>query len=68
VTVYFGYFFQIKEIAYIDYWATYFHGKSYVFVLAKNGLGYILGDFFTNASGHPGKKQDCYLVREGLYS
>jgi hypothetical protein len=20
----------------------------------KNGLGYILGDFFTNSSGHPG--------------
>jgi hypothetical protein len=25
----------------------------YVFVLAKNGLGYILGDMFTNSSGHP---------------
>jgi hypothetical protein len=22
--------------------------------LTKNGLGYILGDFFTNSSGHPG--------------
>jgi hypothetical protein len=21
--------------------------------MTKNGLGYILGDFFTNASGHP---------------
>jgi hypothetical protein len=24
-----------------------------VLILAKNGLGYILGDFFTNSSGHP---------------
>jgi hypothetical protein len=26
---------------------------THVLILAKNGLGYILGDFFTNASGHP---------------
>jgi hypothetical protein len=26
----------------------------YVLILAKTVLGYILGDFFTNASGHPG--------------
>jgi hypothetical protein len=26
-----------------------------------NGLGYILGDFFTNSSGHPGEGE----VREG---
>jgi hypothetical protein len=24
------------------------------YFLQKNGLGYILGDFFTNAYGHPG--------------
>jgi hypothetical protein len=24
------------------------------FVLIKHGLGYTLGDFFTNSSGHPG--------------
>jgi hypothetical protein len=24
-----------------------------VFILTKNGLGYIVGDFFTNSSGHP---------------
>jgi hypothetical protein len=29
--------------------------KSYGLVLTKNGAGYILGDFFTNSSGHPGK-------------
>jgi hypothetical protein len=31
-----------------------FHGKSYVLMLTKNRLGYSLGDFFTNSSGHPG--------------
>jgi hypothetical protein len=31
------------------------HGNIYVFVLTKNGLGYILGDFFTNSSGHPAR-------------
>jgi hypothetical protein len=35
-------------------WATFFLGKIYVLILTKNGLGYILGDFFTNSSGHPG--------------
>jgi hypothetical protein len=25
----------------------------YVLILAKNGLGYIFGDFFTNSSGRP---------------
>jgi hypothetical protein len=24
-----------------------------MYILAKNGLGYILGDFFSNSSGHP---------------
>jgi hypothetical protein len=35
-------------------WATYLNGKSYVLIISKNELGDILGDFFTNASGHPG--------------
>jgi hypothetical protein len=30
----------------------FFHGKSYALTLRTNGLGYILGDFFTNSSGH----------------
>jgi hypothetical protein len=34
--------------------ATFFHGTNTVLILAKYGLGYILGDFFTNSSGHPG--------------
>jgi hypothetical protein len=29
-----------------DFWATFFQGKSYVLILAKKGLGFVLGDFF----------------------
>jgi hypothetical protein len=29
-------------------WATVFQSKSYVLILTKNGLGYILGDYFKN--------------------
>jgi hypothetical protein len=32
-----------------NYWADYFHGKIRVLILTWNGLG----DFFTDASGHP---------------
>jgi hypothetical protein len=31
----------------------FFPSKSYVFILTKNLLGYILGDFFTKPSGQP---------------
>jgi hypothetical protein len=34
------------------YWATFFHG--FHIKCDKSVLGYILGDFFTNLSGHPG--------------
>jgi hypothetical protein len=34
-------------------WSTFSHVKSYVSSLTKTGLGYILGIFFTNSSGHP---------------
>jgi hypothetical protein len=33
---------------------------SFALILAKNEFGYILGDFFTNSSGHPGRdRQMC---------
>jgi hypothetical protein len=35
-------------------WAAFFHSTSYVLILSKNWLGCILGDFFTNSSGHTG--------------
>jgi hypothetical protein len=50
---------------------TFVHGKSYIhkcilkytYLLTKNVLGYILGDFFTNSSGHPdGVPKLCYHV------
>jgi hypothetical protein len=34
-------------------WTIFLHCKSYVTILKKNGLGYILGDFLTNSSGSP---------------
>jgi hypothetical protein len=46
---------KISEVAKM-YGATFFHGRSYLIILAKNGFGYILGDFF-NSSGHPGRSQ-----------
>jgi hypothetical protein len=36
----------------------FFHGTTYVLILANNWLGFILGDFFTNSSGLP----DCRHV------
>jgi hypothetical protein len=36
-----------------DFWATLPHGEGEVLTVTNNGLGYILGDFFTNSSGHP---------------
>jgi hypothetical protein len=32
----------------------FFHGEMYALILTKNGLGHILGDFFTTSSGHSG--------------
>jgi hypothetical protein len=32
----------------------FFDGTSCVLILTQNWLGYILGDFFANSSGHPG--------------
>jgi hypothetical protein len=34
----------------------------------KNGLGYILGDFFANSSGHPGWEERTYSEWEGNQS
>jgi hypothetical protein len=38
--------------------ATFFHGYGCALILTKSGLGYILGVFFKNSSGHPA----CGLV------
>jgi hypothetical protein len=42
-----GSFLKITKAAKV-FWTTFFHSKSNV---GKNGLGYILGDFFTNSTG-----------------
>jgi hypothetical protein len=49
------FFFENDKSSVIS-WASFFHGTSYVFILTKNVLGYILGDFFTNSSGHPAQR------------
>jgi hypothetical protein len=33
--------------------AAFFHGKKFVLIVRKDGLGYSLGDFFAVSSGHP---------------
>jgi hypothetical protein len=42
-----GGFFSITETAQI-------FRLLFKYILSKNGMGYFLGDFFTNLSGHPG--------------
>jgi hypothetical protein len=48
-----GSFLKIMYMSSAYFWATLFHGKCYALILTKNGLSYILGDVFTNSSGHP---------------
>jgi hypothetical protein len=38
----------------------FFHRKGYELLLTKNALGYILGVFFTNSSGHPAP--NCWII------
>jgi hypothetical protein len=52
VIIYLGQFFEhYRSIPH--FCSTYFPSLEYVSILTKNGLGYRLGDFFTNSSGHP---------------
>jgi hypothetical protein len=45
-----------------NFWDTIFHGKSFVSNLTKNGLGYTLGDFFSQkTSGRPASNQQMAL-------
>jgi hypothetical protein len=44
-----------------NFGATFFHGASYVLIRAKNWLGDILGDIFTNSSGHPVGEREFHL-------
>jgi hypothetical protein len=48
----FGGLLKLTEVAQV-YVLLFPHGSGYVLILAKARLGYILGEFFTNSSGHP---------------
>jgi hypothetical protein len=50
---------KMKEIAFI--FGLFFRGEGYALILTKN-VGFNLGDFFTNSSGHPW--QQCFLRRK----
>jgi hypothetical protein len=41
----------------------FFHGKSYVLRLTKNGLGYTLGDFLRISSGLSVSRSVCLPVK-----
>jgi hypothetical protein len=44
----------LKIASVILFWATFFCGTSFIIILANNWFCHILGNFFTNSSGHPG--------------
>jgi hypothetical protein len=51
VIVYFKQLFENYRSS-ATFWATFFHGYSYVVIFTKTWFGYILGDFCTISSGH----------------
>jgi hypothetical protein len=48
-----GSFFNDRTTA--NFWTAFSQLTGYVFILTKNGLGYSLGDFVKNVSGHPAR-------------
>jgi hypothetical protein len=53
VIVYVGQFYAKISQYVVKILENFFHGKSNLLILAKSALGYILGDIFSNSSGHP---------------
>jgi hypothetical protein len=54
-TYIFGYYvFWAVGVFYFKLLATF---SAIFLILTKNGLGYILGDFFTNSSGHTARRE-----------
>jgi hypothetical protein len=45
----------------------FFHGESNVLFFTKNGLGYILGDFPTNSSGHRAPNSLISFTKHSLF-
>jgi hypothetical protein len=64
VIVYIGQFFESYKSS-TTCWATFCYGKSCILFWTKTGLGYTLGDFFTNSSGHPGPRPQNESKVEG---
>jgi hypothetical protein len=56
VIVYFGQFFENYRSS-PHFCTTFSQSIDYVLILTNNALGYILGDFFINPSGHPGDNE-----------
>jgi hypothetical protein len=48
-----GSFLKITYLSISNSWPTVFLSHRYVLFLSKIGLGYILGELFTNLSSHP---------------
>jgi hypothetical protein len=65
---YSGRFFEKDKIS-PNFCATFSRDSSCVLILTQHGLGYILGEFFTNSSGQPasgvdiasGKLNYCFI-------
>jgi hypothetical protein len=57
-------YFKITQLAQM-YWLLFTTVKSVLLILTKNELGYILGDFFTNSSGHPDHKRQLHRASLG---
>jgi hypothetical protein len=53
VILFFGRVIEYYRIS-PNVWATIVQGKFGIIILAKNVLGFVLGDFFTNSSGRNG--------------
>jgi hypothetical protein len=53
---YFGLLFEYFRCS-SNSWATHFQDTYYVLIWAKNGLSFILGNIFSNSSGHPVHKK-----------
>jgi hypothetical protein len=68
---------NLHRLAIVHFWAVlmkitkvakilgqFSHSKICAFILTKNWLGYIFGDFFANSSGHPANEGLFYTLAE----
>jgi hypothetical protein len=58
---YLGKFVKYKQLP--QFWRQFFTEKVTLLNFAKYVFGFILGDFFTTASGHPGREHDHLLCK-----